>query len=98
MNKLSVKPLGNRVILKRLAEEKLKGGLVLPDSAKKPQEKAEVMATGPGLFNEKGEMIPMPVKVGDIVLIEKYMGQEVVIDEQDLLIVRANEIIATVEI
>ena len=73
----TLRPLGNRVLVRRLeAEEALKGGSFLPDTAKKKQEQAEVVAVGPGKKDKNGNMIPMPVKVGDMILMEKYSGQE----------------------
>lgn len=95
---VKLKPLGNRVLVKRLAaEEKLKGGIILPDSAKKKQEQAEVVALGNGKKDSKGTLIPMPVKVGDIILMEKYSGQEVKLEDEDFVILRADDIIAVVE-
>lgn len=96
--KTTFKPLGNRVLVKRIeAEEKLKGGILLPDSAKKKQEQAEVIALGTGKLDKAGKTIPLPVKLGDIVLIEKYSGQEIRINEQDFVIVKGDDIIATIE-
>lgn len=92
------RPLGNRVLLKRLEqEEKLKGGILLPDTAKKKQEQAEVIAIGTGKTDKEGKLIPMPVKVGDIILMEKYSGQEVTLENEEYVIVRADDIIAIVE-
>lgn len=91
-------PLGNRVLLRRLqAEEKLKGGIILPDTAKKKQEQAEVIALGKGKTDKNGSLIPMPVKMGDIVLIEKYSGQEVTLNDEEFVIVKADDIIAIIE-
>lgn len=93
-----LKPLGNRVLVKRLeAEEKVKGGIILPDTAKKKQETAKVVAIGTGKKDKKGDLIPFPVKVGDKILMEKYSGQEVTIDGEDYIILRADDIIAIVE-
>jgi chaperonin GroES len=93
-----LKPLGNRILVRRLAaEEKLKGGIILPETAKKKQEQAEVVATGTGKKDKSGNLIPMPVKVGDIILMEKYSGQEVVLNEEDFVILRSDDIIAIVE-
>jgi chaperonin GroES len=95
---VKLKPLGNRVLVRRLAaEEKLKGGIILPDTAKKKQEQAEVMALGSGKKDKNGHLIPMPVKVGDIILMEKYSGQEVTLDDEEYVILRADDIIAIVE-
>lgn len=93
-----LKPLGNRVLIRRLeAEETLKGGILLPDSAKKKQEQAEVVAVGPGKKDNKGNLVPMPVNEGDIVLMEKYSGQEITLDDQEYVIVRADDLIAIIE-
>jgi chaperonin GroES len=95
---VKLKPLGNRVLVRRLAaEEKLKGGIILPDTAKKKQEQAEVVALGAGKKDKNGTLIPMPVKVGDIILMEKYSGQEVTLNEEEFVILRADDIIAIVE-
>jgi chaperonin GroES len=93
--KLSIRPLGNRVVAERLEqEETLKGGIILPDSAKKKQETAKVVAVGPGSLTEDGKTLPMPVKVGDMILMDKYSGQEITIDDEDYVIVKADDIIA----
>lgn len=92
------RPLGNRVLVRRLeADEKLKGGILLPDTAKKKQEQAEVIAIGTGKTDKAGKPIPFPVKVGDIILMEKYSGQEVTLEEQEYVILRSDDIIAIVE-
>jgi chaperonin GroES len=96
--KTSLKPIGNRVVAKRLdAEETLKGGIILPDSAKKKQETAKVIAVGDGKKTEDGKVIQMPVKVGDIILMDKYSGQEVTLDDEEYIIVKADDIIAIIE-
>ena len=95
---VKLKPLGNRVLVRRLAaEEKLKGGIILPDTAKKKQEQAQVIALGGGKKDKAGKLIPMPVKEGDIILMEKYSGQEVTLDDEEFVILRADDIIAIVE-
>lgn len=96
--KTSMRPLGNRVLLRRLAaEETLKGGIILPGNAKKKQEHAEVIAIGTGKKDKNGQLIPIPVKVGDIVLIEKYSEQEVTLDGEDYVIARGEDLIAIIE-
>lgn len=93
-----LRPLGNRVLLRRLAaDETLKGGIILPDNAKKKQEHAEVIAIGTGKKDKSGQLIPIPVKTGDIVLIEKYSGQEVTLDGEDYVIARGEDLIAIIE-
>lgn len=94
----NLQPLGNRVLVKRLeAEETLKGGIILPDTAKKKQEHAKVIAIGTGKKDKQGNEIPFSVKVGDIILMEKYSGQEVTVDNEDYVIVRDDDLIAIIE-
>jgi chaperonin GroES len=96
--KITLKPLGNRVLVQRLEpEEKMKGGIILPDSAKKKQESARVMAIGSGKKLEDGKTIPMPVQVGDVILMDKYSGQEVSLDGEEYMILKADDIIAIIE-
>jgi chaperonin GroES len=93
-----LQPIGDRVLVKRLeTEQKLKGGIILPDSAKKKQEQAEVIAVGPGKKNKQGQIIPMPVKPGDVILMDKYSGQELTLNDKEFVIVRADDIIAIIE-
>ncbi|PCI92597.1 co-chaperone GroES [Candidatus Aerophobetes bacterium] len=95
---IKLRPLGNRVIGKRLEqEETLKGGIILPDSAKKKQERVEILAVGKGKTNKDGSITPCPVKVGDTILMDKYASQEVTLDDNEYVIVNADEIIAVFE-
>lgn len=95
--KLNLRPLGNRVVAQRQEkEETLKGGIILPDTAKKKQETAKVVAVGPGALTKDGKTLPMPVEVGDIILMDKYSAQEVTIDDEEYVIVKADEIIAII--
>jgi chaperonin GroES len=95
---VKLKPLGNRVLVRRLAaEEKLKGGIILPDAAKKKQEQAQVVAIGSGKKDKNGQFVPLSVKNGDIILMEKYSGQEVTLENEDFVVLRADDIIAIVE-
>jgi len=96
--KLSLKPLGNRVIAQRLeAQETMKGGIILPDSAKKKQETAKIVAIGDGKRLDDGKILPISLKVGDIILMDKYSAQEVTIDDVEYIILKADDIIATIE-
>jgi chaperonin GroES len=95
---VGLRPLGSRVLVRRLkAEEKLKGGIILPDSAKKKQEQAEVISVGEGKKDKAGKIQPMPVAVGQIVLLDKYSGQEVTLNDEEYMIVRSDDIIAIIE-
>lgn len=95
---VTLKPLGNRVLVQRLeAEDTLKGGIILPDTAKKKQEQAKVIAIGTGKKDKNGNVIEIPVKEGDVILMEKYSGQEVTLNDEEHVILRADDIIAIVE-
>ncbi|MCB1112592.1 MAG: co-chaperone GroES [Chlamydiales bacterium] len=97
-NASKLRPLGNRVLVRRLeAEEKTEGGIILPDSAKKKQEQAIVVAIGTGKKDKNGKTIEISVKVGDIVLMDKYAGQEVKVDDEEFVIARADDLIAIIE-
>ncbi len=93
---MNIKPLGDRVLIKMLeSEEKTKGGIVLPGSAKEKPQVAEVIAVGPGTVVD-GKEIKMEVKAGDKVLISKYSGTEVKIDNQEYTILKQSDILAVV--
>ena len=93
-----MKPLNDRVIVKRLeSEEKTAGGLFIPDASKEKPSKGEIVACGPGKMNKKGERIAMEVKVGDIVLFAKYAGTEIKVDGADHIIMREDDILAILD-
>jgi len=92
---VKLKPLGDRVVLKPLRdEEKTKGGIVLPDTAKEKPQKGEVVAIGSGRLLENGERAPLEVKVGDRVIFSKYAGTEIKIEGEEYLIVYERDILA----
>ncbi|MCC5912301.1 MAG: co-chaperone GroES [Clostridiaceae bacterium] len=94
---MNIKPLGDRVVIKKLeAEEKTKSGIVLPGTAKEQPQMAEVVAVGPGGVVE-GKEIVMEVKIGDRVIFSKYAGTEVKFDGEEYTILRQNDILAIVE-
>jgi len=94
---MKIKPLGDRVIIKPSpAEEKTKGGIILPDTAKEKPVIGEIIAVGPGRKADDGKLIPMDLKVGDKVLYGKYSGTEVTLDGQEYLIMRESDIFAVV--
>ena len=96
--KIALKPIGNRVLAQRLEkEETLRGGIILPESAKKKQETAKVVAIGTGKRLDDGKILPIPVKEGDTILMDKYAGQEVQIDYVEYIILKADDIIAIIE-
>jgi len=84
---MNIKPLGDRVVVKALAqEEKTKSGIVLPDTAKEKPQQGEVVAVGPGKILENGQRVALEVKVGDKVIYSKYAGTEIKVDGQEVLI------------
>ncbi|MDN5332161.1 MAG: chaperonin GroES [Tepidanaerobacteraceae bacterium] len=94
---MNIKPLGDRVVIKVLdKEEKTKGGIVLPDTAKEKPQKGEVVAVGTGEIID-GKKVPLEVKVGDKVIFSKYAGTEVKIDDEEYLILRQSDILAILE-
>jgi len=95
---MNLRPLHDRVIIKRMEEERTSpGGIVIPDSATEKPIRGEVLAAGNGKRNESGEVLPMDVKVGDKVLFGKYSGTEVKVDGQDLLVMKEEDIMAVIE-
>jgi chaperonin GroES len=91
---LNITPLHDRVLVKRIEEkETVKGGIIIPDTAKEKPQEGEVVAVGAGKI-EKGERVPMDVKAGDRILFGKYSGSEIKVEEQEYLILREEEILA----
>jgi chaperonin GroES len=92
------RPLHDRVVVRRIeAEEKTKGGIIIPDTAKEKPQEGEVIAAGPGARDESGKIVPLDVKAGDRVLFGKWSGTEVRIDGEDLLIMKESDIMGVVE-
>ena len=98
MAKLKFRPLHDRVVVKRIdAQEKTKGGIIIPDTAQEKPSQGEIIAVGPGGRDESGKLTPIDVKVGDVVLFGKWSGTEVKIDGQDLLIMKESDIMGVIE-
>ena len=94
---MNIRPLHDRVLVKRIEqEEQVRGGIIIPDTAKEKPQEAEVIAVGPGKLTDDGKRSPMDVKAGDRVLMGKYSGSEVKIDGTDYIIIREDEILAIV--
>ena len=94
---MQVRPLHDRVLVKRfIEEEKSKGGIIIPDSAKEKPQEGEVVAVGPGSRNETGKLVPLDVKAGDRVLFGKWSGTEVKLDGEDLLIMKESDILGII--
>jgi chaperonin GroES len=99
-SKPRLQPLANRILVRRLEKQQTVGSILLPDSAKKEQEQAEVVAVGPGKLDKNGQLIPMPVQVGQRILMEKYSGQKVGPfgdDDEEFIILRDSDVIAIIE-
>ena len=95
---MAIQPLGDRVLVKRLeAEEKTKGGIVLPNSAKEKPQKGEIVAVGKGRLLESGKVEPLEVKEGDKVLFGKYAGNEITYKEDEYLILKEEDILAIIK-
>lgn len=95
---MKIRPLQDRVIVKRLEEEeKTKGGIIIPDSAKEKPQEGKVIAVGKGKVTEEGKLIPLDVKVGDRILFGKYSGTEVKIEGEEHLIMREEDILGIIE-
>ena len=95
---MDFRPLHDRVVVKRLeGEEKTKGGIIIPDTAKEKPQEGEIIAVGPGGRDEAGKLIPIDLKVGDRILFGKWSGTEVKIDGKDLLIMKESDIMGVIE-
>jgi chaperonin GroES len=95
---MTFRPLHDRVVVRRIeAEEKTKGGIIIPDTAKEKPQEGEVVAVGPGARDENGKLVPLDVKAGDRVLFGKWSGTEVRVDGEDLLIMKESDIMGVVD-
>ena len=91
---MNVKPLADRILVRRIEEQETKkGGIIIPDTAKEKPQEAEIVAVGPGRMNEEGKRIAMEVKKGDRVLIGKYSGTDVKIDGTEYVILREDDVL-----
>ena len=94
----NIKPLYDRVVVKRIEEgEQMRGGIIIPDTAKEKPQEGEVVAVGPGARNEKGEIQKLDVKVGDRIIFGKWSGTEVKIDDEEYLIMKESDIMGIIE-
>ncbi|MDW7709041.1 MAG: co-chaperone GroES [Deferrisomatales bacterium] len=95
---MKIRPLQDRVMVKRLEEEqKTAGGIIIPDTAKEKPQKGEIVAAGPGKRNEDGKIQPLDIKAGDKVLFSKYAGTEIKVEGEELLIMREDDIMGVIE-
>ena len=94
---MNIRPLHDRVVVQRVEqEEQVRGGIIIPDTAKEKPQEAKVVAVGPGKFDDDGKRMPMDVKEGDRVLIGKYSGSEIKLEDEDYVILREDEILAVI--
>ena len=92
---MKLKPLGDRVVIRPIVKEEVtKGGIVLPDTVKEKPQEGEILAVGPGRYDDDGNRLPLEVKEGDKVIYAKYAGTEVKVDDEELLILRESDILA----
>jgi chaperonin GroES len=95
---MEFRPLHDRVVVKRVdAEEKTKGGIIIPDTAKEKPQEGEVVAVGPGGRDESGKLVPLDLKAGDRILFGKWSGTEIKLDGEDLLIMKESDVMGVVE-
>ncbi|HTV55960.1 MAG TPA: co-chaperone GroES [Terriglobia bacterium] len=95
---MTVRPLHDRLLIKRVEEkETIKGGIIIPDTAKEKPQEGEVIAVGNGKKTEEGKIVPLDVKAGDRILFGKYSGSEIKIDDQEYLILREDEVLGVLE-
>ncbi len=94
---MKVKPLADRILVRRIEETEVKkGGIIIPDTAKEKPQEGEVVAVGPGAIGEDGKRIPMEVKKGDRILMGKYAGTDVKIDGKEYIIMREDDVLAII--
>ena len=95
---MKVKPLHDRILVKRLEEgEQVVGGIIIPDTAKEKPQQGKVVAVGAGKIDDKGKRVPLDVKDGDRILFGKYSGQEIKLDGEEFLIMREDEVLGVIE-
>jgi chaperonin GroES len=93
-----IRPLGDRILVKRIKEEeKTKGGIIIPDTAKEKPQEGKVVAVGKGKLNEDGKLIPLEVKAGDKILFGKYSGSEIKLEGEEHLILREDDVLGIIE-
>ncbi len=95
---MKFRPLHDRIVVKRVdAEEKTKGGIIIPDTAKEKPQEGEVVAVGPGARDESGKLVPLDVKVGDRILFGKWSGTDIKLDGEELLIMKESDVMGVIE-
>ena len=91
---MAFRPLQDRILVRRIeAEEKTKGGIIIPDTVKEKPQEGEVLAVGPGARNEAGQLVPLDVEVGDRILFGKWSGTDIILDGEDLLVMKESDVL-----
>ncbi|TET22970.1 MAG: co-chaperone GroES [Candidatus Stahlbacteria bacterium] len=94
---MKIKPLQDRILVERREEEETVGGIIIPDTAKEKPQKGKVIEVGPGRKDDKGKLIPLELKPGDVILFNKYAGTEIKIEGKEYLLMREDDVMALVE-
>ncbi|MEM7353468.1 MAG: co-chaperone GroES [Acidobacteriota bacterium] len=95
---MNIRPLHDRIVAKRIEQaEEVRGGIIIPETAKEKPQEAEIVAVGPGKLDDNGNRAAMDVKVGDRVLVGKYSGSEIKLGDEDLVILREDEVLAVID-
>ncbi|NLI99440.1 co-chaperone GroES [bacterium] len=94
---MKIKPLQDRILVERVEEEEMVGGIIIPDTAKEKPQKGTVIAVGPGRKDENGKLIPLELKKGDTVLFNKYAGTEIKVEGKEYLLMREDDVMALVD-
>ena len=95
---MTFRPLGDRVVIRRVEEQaKTKGGIIIPDTAKEKPQEGEIVAVGPGARDEKGKLVPIDLKKGDKILFGKWSGSEIKLDGEELLIMKESDVMGVIE-
>jgi chaperonin GroES len=95
---MKFRPLHDRVLVRRVeSEEKTRGGIIIPDTAKEKPQEGEVVAVGPGARDESGKLVPLDVKAGDRILFGKWSGTEIKVDNEDLLVMKESDVMGVLE-
>ena len=95
---MNIRPLADRILVRRIEEkETVRGGIIIPDTAKEKPQQGKVVAVGKGRVTDKGETVPLDVKVGDTVLFGKYAGNEIKLDGEEFLIMREEDVLGVIE-
>lgn len=94
---MKIKPLQDRILVERIEDEMKKGSIIIPDTAKEKPQQGKIVEVGPGRIDDSGKRIPMEVKKGDFILFGKYSGNEIKVEDKEMLIMREEDVLAIIE-